>query len=80
MKYKQYSEVKLKKINRHFSKEGLYFDKRAPQVGDVATIIEIYESPSLGYELECSDENGITEWMVTFSPEEVELEIIDENA
>jgi hypothetical protein len=78
MKYKQYSVVKLQKINKQFSKEELSFDKRAPKVGDVATIIEIYKSPSLGYELECSDENGITEWMVTFSPEEVELEVIDE--
>ena len=79
MELKQYSVVKLKKINRQFSESDLSFDKRHPEVGDVATIIEIYKTPSLGYELECSNKDGITEWMVTFSPEEVDLEVIDEN-
>jgi hypothetical protein len=48
-------------------------DIRKPQVGDVAWVIEIYENPP-GYELECSDKNGITEWMQGFSPDEIKLE------
>lgn len=48
-------------------------DIRPPQVGDVAWVIEIYDHPP-GYELECSDKNGITEWMQAFSPEEIRLE------
>lgn len=48
-------------------------DVRKPQVGDIAWVIEIYEDP-LGYELECSDKNGITEWMKVFSPDEIVLE------
>jgi hypothetical protein len=77
-KYKQYSVVKLKNIKRQFSVDELSFDKRAPKVGDIATIIEIYEKPTLGYELECSDENRITEWLFAFSPEEVEFELVEE--
>lgn len=50
-------------------------DIREPRVGDVAWVIEIYESPP-GYYLECSDKDGITEWMQIFRPEEIELEKI----
>ena len=52
-------------------------DIRPPQVGDVASVIEIYDNPP-GYELECSDKNGITEWMHAFSPEEIKLENVVE--
>jgi hypothetical protein len=50
-------------------------DIRPPQAGDVAWVIEVYDYPS-GYELECSDKNGITEWMQAFSPAEITLEKI----
>lgn len=50
-------------------------DIRPPQVGDIAWVIEIYDHPP-GYELDCSDKNGITEWMHAFSPEEIKLERI----
>ena len=48
-------------------------DLRKPQVGDIAWVIEIYED-SPGYELECSDRNGITEWMQALAPGEIVLE------
>jgi len=48
-------------------------DSPEPKVGDVAWAIEIYENPP-GYELECSDKNGITEWMQGFSLVEIMLE------
>ena len=48
-------------------------DIRQPQVGDVAWVIEIYENPP-GYELECSDKDGTTEWLQGFGAEEIELE------
>ncbi len=79
MKYKQYSTVKLKEIKRQFNNNDLSVGERTPQVGDVAAIVEVYENPSLGYELECVDENGITQWLVTFSPEDAEFELINEN-
>ena len=77
MKYKQYSVVRVKEIRKQFNEDDMAFMKRVPVIGDVATIIEIYEKPTLGYELECSDKNGITEWMVTFAPDEVELQLVD---
>jgi hypothetical protein len=79
MKYKQYSVVRLKQIKKQFQESELSFGKRAPKIGDVATIVEVYENPRLGYELECTDENGITEWLITFSPEEADWELVDEN-
>jgi hypothetical protein len=48
-------------------------DIRQPRVGDVAWIIEIYENPP-GYELECSDKDGTTEWLQGFRAEEIKLE------
>lgn len=50
-------------------------DVRKPQVGDVAWVIEIYKNPP-GYELECSDKNGNTEWMQAFSTDKIKLEKI----
>jgi len=80
MRFRQYDVVKLKKINRQFSNNELSFSRREPKEGDVATIVEVYEKPTLGYELECSDETGITTWLVSLSPDEVELELIREDA
>ncbi len=48
---------------------------RQPHVGDVAWVIEIYKNPP-GYELECSDKNGNTEWMQAFSTDKIKLEKI----
>ncbi len=76
MKLKQYSVVKLQGIKKQFKDEDLKFNKRHPRIGDIATIVEIYEQPTLGYELECSEENGATEWLVTFSPSEACFELM----
>jgi hypothetical protein len=68
MRYEQYSVVKIKSINKTFDADDFKLNNRLPEIGDIATIIEIYEEPSLGYELECSDKKGITAWLITFSP------------
>jgi hypothetical protein len=78
MKLKQYSIVKIKSINKKFNSDDFMLNKRVPKIGDIATIVEVYEKPSLGYELECSDKNGITEWLVTFALEDAEFELIRE--
>ena len=77
MKFNQYSVVKIISINRKINADDFDLNKRAPKVGDIATIIEIYEKPSLGYELECTDKNGITEWLATFAPEDADFELIE---
>ena len=76
MQFKQYDVVKIKNFTTKKRKRGDVFNKRSPKVGDVATIVELYKDP-LGYELECCDANGITEWLIAFQPNEVELELIN---
>jgi hypothetical protein len=51
------------------------FNLRQPAIGDVATIVEIYSNPP-GYELERNDENGITQWLLAFGPDDVELDLV----
>ncbi len=71
---KLYSIVRIKKIHKEFPSEDAGFNKRLPKVGDEATIIEVYTNPP-GYELECIDDNGVTQWQIAFSSEEIELEL-----
>lgn len=75
MQFAQYDVVKVKGFSTDKHAEPNAFDRRPPKVGDVATIVEIYSNPA-GYELECSDADGVTEWMIAFAPHEVELELI----
>jgi len=43
----------------------------------IATVLEVYENPS-GYELECSDSDGITIWLGGYFPEDLSLELVVE--
>lgn len=74
MKFKQYDVVRLMAFNARQAALNDDFNLRQPAVGDVATIIELYSSPP-GYELECSDADGITQWLIAFRPEDVVLEL-----
>jgi hypothetical protein len=74
MKFKQYDVVRLIAFNVQQAALSDDSNLRRPAVGDVATIIELYSSP-LGYELECSDADGITQWLFAFRPEDVVLEL-----
>ncbi|NLD36302.1 MAG: hypothetical protein GX654_05465 [Desulfatiglans sp.] len=54
------------------------FDTKKPEIGDIATIVEIYTNPTIGYELECSNsKTGETLWLCTFDPLEVKLELVN---
>jgi hypothetical protein len=48
---------------------------RSPQVGDVATVVEVYSHPP-GYELECATPQGTTMWLESFAEDEVSLELV----
>jgi hypothetical protein len=78
MKYKikQYDIVEITKINciRDFTLGGP--NSRKPEISDVATVVEIYESPCLGYELECVESSGETNWLHSFPDKDVELKIL----
>lgn len=80
--FRQYDVVKVMKITKPFNEVEYNnaddFNKRLPIVGDIATIVEIYRNPTLGFELECSDENGITNWLMAFEPNEIEIKLIKE--
>jgi hypothetical protein len=72
---KIYDVVEIKKLHRPIDFQADGTSVRAPIVGDVAAVIEVYTAPP-GYELECSAQNGITIWLHAFAPEDVELEVI----
>jgi len=74
MNFKQYDVVRLKGIPSP-DKFNAEFDLRSPVVGDVATIVEVYKNPP-GYELECSDSEGVTQWLIAWGPDEIELELL----
>jgi hypothetical protein len=75
MKLTQYDVVKVTQIRRRDAFRPAPFNRRAPQIGDIATILEVYTKPP-GYELECSDEHGITEWLDGFKADDIELELV----
>ncbi len=79
MNFKQYDIVKIFKFKDSISWSDDGISKREPQIGDIATIIEIYNSPALGYELECINDAGDTEWLHSFGADELELEFINKH-
>ena len=70
---KFYDAVRITELRQPIRSNLAEGDIRKPQIGDTAWVIEIYQSPP-GYELECSDKNGVTEWMQAFSADEIKLE------
>lgn len=68
-----FDAVRITELRQPVNSNSRKGDIRKREVGDVAWIIEIYEKPP-GYELECSDKNGITEWLQSFSPDEIKFE------
>lgn len=70
---KQYDVVRIKALRHSMDFVPNACNTRPPRIGDIAAVVEIYTSPP-GYELECCDSNGITEWLHAFPPEDIELE------
>ncbi len=52
------------------------YNRRRPKVGDVATILKVYRSGTLGYQLECKDGRGETQWVLSFRIDEIDLELV----
>ena len=73
---KQYDLVRIVSLatNTPFTPDR--FNRRPPQVGDIAIIVEIYNDPE-GYELECLNSDGLTEWLCSFDPQVIKLELIN---
>ena len=76
MKFEQYDVVRLKGLHMQVRDHADEFNLRLPVAGDVATIVEVSSKPP-GYVLECSDRTGITQWLIAFGPDDVELELVE---
>ena len=77
MRLSQYDVVRVVAISKVKAPES-EIDQRPPIVGDVATILEVYDNPP-GYELECSDSEGITIWLGGYSLNDMSLKLVEEN-
>lgn len=44
---------------------------RAPIVGDLGTVVEVYTKPDRAYEVECVDDAGYTVWLATMLPDQL---------
>lgn len=78
MSFKQYDVVKVVALHALKQEIGHSFDLRPPRIGDIATIVEIYATPP-GYELECSDKEGITQWLQAFAPGDIGLALVTDS-
>jgi hypothetical protein len=76
MQFKQYDVVRIVELLSPVKEVKSEFNVRAPEPGDIATIVEIYTNPYLGYELECCDSAGNTQWLVTFNPSDINIELL----
>ncbi|KAF7783526.1 hypothetical protein PRUB_a3316 [Pseudoalteromonas rubra] len=70
---KQYSVVKIISLNKVFIHSEKSIGSRAPKVGDVGTIVDIYGE---AIDIECSDENGMTVWLELFEPGDADLKLL----
>jgi hypothetical protein len=70
VEYSMARVVRLLKPDRHFS--GSENVSRPPQIGDVGTIVHVYDSLKACI-VEMSDEKGMTIWLTDFIAEELEV-------
>jgi hypothetical protein len=72
-KFNMYQRVRVTKLIKPHKNiiKGNVELTRVPQVGDVGTIVDIYQSPREGYSVECTTDKG-TLWLDDFLPEELE--------
>jgi hypothetical protein len=73
---KLYDVVRITGLRRSIDFQPDGNSVRAPCIGDVATVLEVYRNPP-GYELECCGPDGITIWLRSFALEDVELEVME---
>lgn len=78
MQFKQYDVVKVLALLNPEKLQGCGYGLGygSPKVGDIGTIVEIYITPYLGYDIECIDEQGATKWVTTFEASEIKMELL----
>jgi hypothetical protein len=70
---KQFDRVRIVALRR--DRASPLVGSRSPQVGDVATVVDLYNRPP-GDELECATAEGDTLWLESFTVDEVSLELV----
>ncbi len=45
-------------------------------VGDIATVLEIYDKPTFAFECESSNKDGTTKWLLALTFNDIEFERI----
>lgn len=73
--FRQYDIVRIVGFTKPAAMERSLVNKRPPEIGDIAAIVEIYEQPKPGYELECTNGDQ-TEWLQSFAAEDIQLELL----
>lgn len=76
MGFKAFDVVRVTAINTDKLLVSDAFNTRAPKVGDIATILEVYGDP-YGFELECCDIAGNTEWLIGVQEKDVRIELVN---
>ena len=74
MPLEQYSLVRIHQLLRSPADyDGWRINQRAPQVGDVGTLLETFQTSGLPnrYLVECSEPGGVFVWLSEFSAEEL---------
>ena len=75
--FHQFDVVHIKKLNRVIGLAECIPGTETPKVEDIATILEIFEIPTLGYELECvNPETGETKYLVTVNANDIVLGLL----
>ncbi len=72
----KYDIIKITKVKKEIDKSNLTFCEALPKVGDIATVLEIYDKPTLAFECECSNKDGTTRWLLALSPDDINFERI----
>ncbi|MBN1663759.1 MAG: DUF4926 domain-containing protein [Deltaproteobacteria bacterium] len=76
--FEQSDRVRVTKVNRQFRPDECIPGTRTPRIGDVATVVETYDDPTPGYELESCNPNGKTLWLASVAGDDLELKKIDD--
>lgn len=70
----QYEVVRVVSLRGNRNFRASVANLRAPEIGDVGTILEVYTQPEVACEVECSDPGtGISSWLEAMYPEEIEV-------
>lgn len=71
---REYQVVRVRQPPASERDDGWCVNRRPPAVGDTGTIVDVLHAPGLPdlFVVECSGQDGITDWLSEFLPDELE--------